>query len=445
MRTVFKFGLLTIIAGLAANAQDDNPAASERWSVYFQSTAIGQVHPGFDALYSGVQSLPDYAEKRVSLTGTIFADFRAGDFVDIVVNPEIAGGRGFGYVSGIAGFTNGEIPRVAGATPTPYIARAYLRAVAPLGGSTQTVEAGPNRLGGTQKSSRLTFVMGKFAISDFFDNNAYSHDPRSQFMNWALMSNGAWDYPADVRGYTAGAVIDLTVGAWSARWATVMEPTYANGPTLDTHLLKNRGMVWEAEHRHAVAKHPGAVRLLGFLNREHAGTYLAAIHAAETSGAIPTLDASRRDGTEKYGFGINFDQELAPDLGVFGRYSWSDGKTEAWAFTQIDRSVSGGVSIGGRYWGRPSHHFGAAFVRDYLSGDQRSFLGLGGLGFIIGDGRLNYTPESIFETYYSVPVRYGFTATGDYQHVNSPAYNRDRGPVSVYSLRIHWEASLRRH
>lgn len=439
-------GCILAIALLAptAAAQSNDSQRDQRWNLYFQSTAIGQAHPGFPALYSGTNSLPDVAEKRVSWTGTIFFNLRITDRLDLVVNPEIAGGRGFGYVTGIAGFTNGEIPRVASATPSPYVARAFIRFTAPLSSKTEVVESGANQLGGTQPVSRFTAVAGEFAMTDFFDNNTYSHDPRTQFMNWAIMYNGAWDYPADVRGYTVGLYQELTVGPWSLRHATAMEPTVANGGTLDTRLGKNRGETAEYERRYSPFGSPGAVRVLGYLNREDAGTFLDSLHAAEARGQKPSLDTSRRQGTEKYGFGLNLEQRIAKDIGVFARYGWSDGKTETWAFTQIDRSVSGGISLGGALWKRPSHHAGIAAVRNYLSGDQRAFLAAGGLGFLIGDGALNYRPEAIVEAYYAVPVGEGFTITGDYQHVQNPAYNRDRGPVSVYSLRIHWEASMGR-
>jgi high affinity Mn2+ porin len=440
--------LLLLARSLGAQtpaAQDGGASGEERWSVYLQSTAIGQAHPGFPAEYSGFNSLPDYAEKRVSLTATVFADFRLCSFADFVIDPELAGGRGFGYVSGIAGFTNGEIPRVAGAAPSPYIARAFVRIRVPLGREQERMESAPNQLGGSQPVSSLTIIAGKFSVTDFFDNNTYSHDPRSEFINWSLMSNGAWDYPADVRGYTEGIVEDLRLRSWSLRHATVLEPEQANGRTLDTRIGKNRGEVVELEHRHAPLHHPGAVRLLGYWNREDAGNFRESLQAAAATGEVPVFDTSRRNGAAKYGFGVNVEQEILRDLGVFGRYGWSDGKTEAWAFTQIDRSVSGGVSIGGWFWKRPRDHAGAAAVRNYLSGDQRAFLAAGGMGFLIGDGRLNYHPESIVEIYYAVPMPRGFTLTGDYQHVGDPAYNRARGPVAVYSLRVHWESTLRGH
>jgi high affinity Mn2+ porin len=283
---------------------------------------------------------------------------------------------------------------------------------------------------------RFTLITGKFAVTDFFDSNSYSHDPRTQFMNWSLMYNGAWDYPADTRGYTIGTMQELTMSSWSLRAASVMEPTEPNGPTFDTRIAKNRGEVAEWEQRYSPKKHPGILRLLGYLNRERAGTFRDAILRDGTTD----LASTRRPGAKKCGFGVNMEQEIAREIGAFARYGWADGKTEAWAFTQIDRSLSGGVSIGGRLWKRGRDRIGIAGVRNYLSGDQRSFLAHGGLGFIIGDGRLDrYRPENIFEAYYAGRVSNDWTLTADFQHVRNPAYNADRGPVSVATIRLHWE------
>ena len=430
-------GLLCLLPSLAAQEASDQPQPfSERWNIHFQATSIGQHHGGFPSLYEGDNSLPPQPESRASLTATVFLAVRLGWHTDLVINPEIAGGRGFGLVTGIAGFTNGEIPRVSSATPTLYPARAFLRTTWALGAETESVENGMNQPAGAQPVRRFTAIVGKFAVTDYFDSNSYSHDPRKQFMNWALMYNGAWDYPADTRGYTIGAMEELATRNWSLRLAQTAEPTVANGPTFDTRIDKNRGDTVEVERRYHSGGHAGALRVLGFANREDAGTFREAMRP----GGPPNLAATRRNGTLKYGFGVNLEQALTPDIGVFSRYGWSDGKTEAWAFTQIDRSLSGGVSIQGKLWKRGGDQIGVAAVRNYLSGDQRSLLAAGGLGFIIGDGRLDrYRPESIVEAYYSWQATKQFTLTGDFQRVANPAYNHNRGPVSVLTLRVHWE------
>lgn len=218
-------------------------------------------------------------------------------------------------------------------------------------------------------------------------------------------------------------------------YARSIEISSANGPTLDTRMTKNRGQVAEGEARFRVGGRLGKLRALGYLNREDAGTFREALSA----GGKPDLDSTRRMGTRKYGMALNLEQSLTRDVGLFSLYGWSDGKTEAWAFTQIDRSISGGVLIGGRFWKRPADQIGVAAVRNYLSGDQRSFLAAGGVGFIIGDGRLDYRPESIVEAYYAWHAIKGWTVTGDYQYIQNPAYNRDRGPVNTLSIRLHWE------
>jgi len=423
--------LILIFGAAAACRGQETPA----WSLHFQATSIGQWHGWFLSPYEGANSLPSHPERRVSLTTTVFFAVRLNSRWEFVINPEIAGGKGFGQVTGIAGFTNGEIPRVSSATPTLYPARAFVRYTIPIGGEVESIENSPNQAAGTLPVNRVTMIAGKFAITDFFDNNTYSHDPRAQFMNWALMYNGAWDYPADTRGYTIGTMQELHMRAWSLRAATVMEPTTANGPAFDTRIGRNSGEALEFERDFNPIGRPGAIRVLGFLNREDAGTYREAMH----EGATPNLDPTRRNGTKKYGFGLNFEQAILHDAGLFARYGWNDGKTESWAFTEIDRSVSAGASVRGRCWGRREDVVGVGAVENFLSGDHRSFLAAGGFGFIIGDGRLNYRPEQIVESYYSFRASKQWIVTADYQHIVNPAYNRDRGPVHVATIRLHWE------
>src|SRR5581483_10351470 len=339
-------------------------AEDQDWNIHFQATSIGDMHGSFRSPYEGLNSLPPHPERRVSLTATLFFAARLSNNTIIVINPELAGGKGFGGVTGIAGFPNGEIPRVAAATPKPYLARGFIQNTWALGDDVEMAEDDANQLRGALPLRRLRSTAGRFALSDFFDNNSYSHDPRTQFMNWALMYNGAWDYPADSRGYTVGLVEDLAMRNWSLRVATALEPTVANGPDLDWHFTKNRGLVTEWERRYSPLARRGALRILGYLNRDRGGVFREAVQLAH--GGVPDLAPTRRNGSKKYGFGINLEQAINQDIGLFARYGWSDGKTESWAFTQIDRSLSGGTSIGGRRWNRPLDRVGIAGVRNYL-------------------------------------------------------------------------------
>jgi high affinity Mn2+ porin len=287
--------------------------------------------------------------------------------------------------------------------------------------------------------TRYTVIAGRFTLTDFFDNNRYSHDPRTQFMGWGVMYNGAWDYPADVRGYTWGWVHEFHTRNWSLRYGSAAEPRVANGLRFDRRILRDRGDVFEGEYRYTVRKHPGTVRALEYLNHADAGTYSEAILLAKQNGGAPDVTATRRSGTLKYGFGINAEQELTKDIGVFGRLGWNDGKTESFAFTAIDRLATVGASITGQRWRRPFDTVAMEITVSGLSAVHREYLELGGHDFLLGDGRLRYGRESVSETYYSARLFPGFFASFDLQHVANPAFNWDRGPVWIESIRLHWE------
>jgi len=314
----------------------------ERWNLFYQATSIGQYHGMFHSPYAGQFSLQNYPERDVSLTTTLFLGLRLEKNTLLYFDPEIAGGRGFSNVNGLANFSNGELPRVASATPKPYLARLYISHDFGFGKEKESFESDENQLAGQRPMNRYTITAGRFTLTDFFDNNRYSHDPRTQFMGWAVMYNGAWDYPADVRGYTWGWVHELHLRNWSFRYASAAMPRVANGLRLDHRLFRNRGDVFEGEYRYAVSKHTGAIRVLHYLNHANAGNYAEAIRQAERSGSPPAVTDTRRNGTLKYGFGVNVDQELNEDIGVFARLGWNDGKTESFAFTAIDRLITGG-------------------------------------------------------------------------------------------------------
>ena len=411
----------------------------ERWNLFYQATSIGQYHGTFRSPYEGANSLENVPEKDASLTTTFFFGLRLARNTQLYFDPEIAGGRGFSRVSGIANFPNGELPRVASATPKPYLARLYVTQDFGFGDETESLSSEANQLAGTRPMKRYSVTIGRFTVTDFFDNNRYTHDPRTQFMGWGIMYNGAWDYPADTRGYTWGWMHELHTRRWSFRYASVAEPKLANGLRFDRRLFVNRGDIFEQEIRYAVKEHPGAVRVLSFLHHTNSGRYGEAIQIAEQTGAVPDVTATRRNGTLKYGFGLNVEQELTKDFGVFGRLGWNDGNTESFAFTAIDRLASTGVSVTGTRWKRPHDTAATALTVSGVSGVHAEYLARGGLDFIIGDGALRYGPEYISESYYSARLFPGLFATFDLQHVSNPAFNRDRGPVWASSLRLHLE------
>ncbi|MGI9073819.1 MAG: carbohydrate porin [Bryobacteraceae bacterium] len=424
----------------ATTSTTDQPA-TENWNLFFQATSIGQYHGTFHAPYQGPYSLENIQERDVSLTTTLFLGLRLGQNTQLYFDPEIAGGRGFSRVNGIADFPNGELPRVASATPKPYLARLYISHDFGFGGETEHFDSSENQLAGNRLMIRYTVAVGRFTVTDFFDNNRYTHDPRTQFMGWSVMYNGAWDYPADTRGYTWGWFHEFHTRNWSLRYGSAAEPRVANGLRFDRRLLLDRGDMFEVERRYEIGKRPGTIRLLDFLLHSDAGNYAKAVLQSEQTGTRPDVTVSRRVGTLKYGVGVSMDQELSHDIGVFSRLGWNDGKTESFAFTAIDRMASGGVSVGGRSWRRKDDVVASAFIASGLSGVHASYLAHGGLDFLIGDGRLDYAPEYVWETYYSARLFPGFFTSIDAQHVVNPAFNHDRGPVWVWSLRLHLELS----
>ena len=438
----FVYSCILLIPGFAwaQEAQpSEEPQKPERWNLFYQATSIGQYHGTFRSPYSGPYSLQNYPERDVSLTTTLFLGLRLEKNTFLYFNPEIAGGKGFSGINGLANSSNGELPRVASATPKPYIARLYLSHDFGFGDAKEPVESGPNQLAGERPMNRYTVTAGRFTLTDFFDNNRYSHDPRTQFMGWAIMYNGAWDYAADVRGYTWGWVHELHTRDWSLRYASAAMPRVANGLRFDRRLLRNRGDVFEVERRYAVNQHPGSMRVLHYRNYAKAGTYSDAIRQAEMDGGPPVLTDTRHNGNPKFGFGVNMEQELAKNIGVFGRLGWNDGKTESFAFTAIDRLATGGVSVGGQRWHRPRDTVATELTVSGISGVHAVYLARGGYDFLIGDGRLQYGPEYIWETYYNARLFPGFFAGFDLQHVTNPAFNQQRGPVWIPSIRLHME------
>jgi high affinity Mn2+ porin len=441
--------LLLLSSGAAIAQQtadqpgDATPAVPERWNLYFQATSIGDYHGTFSAPYTGPLSLQDYPERDVSLTSTLFFTARLTTNTQLIFNPEIAGGKGFSGVAGIGDPPNGEIPRVSSAMPKPYLARLLVSHDFGFGTKQEKVESDANQLAGMRPVTRYSIYAGRFTLTDYFDNNAYTHDPREQFMAWGVMYNGAWDYPADTRGYTWGLVQELHTANWALRYAIAAEPRVANGEQLDRRLFRDHGHTFEGERRFSLGDRAGAVRLLGFANRADAGTYSTALRLAAATGAAPDVTATRRPGTLKYGVGVNVEQEVARDVGVFMRLGWNDGETESFVFTAIDRLASGGVSVKGTRWKRKNDVVASSFTAGGISGVHAEYLAHGGLDFLIGDGRLSYAPEYVWESYYSACVCPGLFATFDLQHDTNLAFNHDRGPVWIPSIRLHMAFGLK--
>jgi len=450
--TLWKMLTVTVATAVSAWAQVDTAPSGggemERWNLFYQATSIGQYHGTFRSPYAGAESLADSPERDVSLTTSLFFGLRLDQNTQLYFDPEIAGGRGFSGVAGIANFPNGEMPRVASVTPTPYLARLYVTHDFGFGSDTETITGEENQLAGERPATRYTVIAGRFTVTDFFDNNRYTHDPRTQFMGWGIMYNGAWDYAADTRGYTWGWVHEFHTRRWSLRYASAAEPRTANGMRFDRRILRDRSDMFEGELNYKPRGHAGAIRLLSFLNHSDAGDYAEAIRLADRTGTRPDVTATRRVGTLKYGFGVNLEQEITANVGAFARLGWNDGKTESWAFTAIDRLASGGISITGARWKRPFDTMATGFTASGIAAVHTQYLARGGLDFIIGDGRLRYAPEYASESYYSAHLRPGVFATFDLQRVVNPAYNRDRGPLWIPSVRLHVELgkeTFRRH
>jgi high affinity Mn2+ porin len=445
MRKTFVLAL-AIFYGMNIHAQTPDTSSGESWSYHYQITAIKQGHPAFKALYSGQNSLVNQGEKALlSVTSTLYLGRRLWKGAAIYIDGEIAGGSGISSTKGVAGFPNGETFRIGDPSPTLYIARGFFSQDIALPGSGTYYEApDANQLRGYRPSSRITISAGKFAISDFYDNNKYAHDPRVQFLNWSLMSNAAWDYPANTRGYTSGIVVELVKPSWAVRISSVVVPKMANGPKMDWKINKAHSETFELEKNWLLNKLPGTVRILVFHTLSQAPSYRQTLDEVKR-GDSSSLDVYTGDrewknyGGLKVGFGLNAEQDFTTDIGIFVRTSWNDGKTATWAYTEIDRSSSLGVNIKGSSWKRENDNIGIAGVLNGISPDHRAFLNAGLYGFIIGDGRLNYGKEGILEVYYRAQLAKTLWATIDYQFINNPAYNRDRGPVNVFGVRAHVE------
>ena len=422
----------------------DSESVSDRFWISFQANFIRQQHSAFDAKYSGPDSFQPDSAHATSRVETLFTGFQIARQLEILADVESAGGAGLSNTLGIAGFPNVDVVRNPTLGESPYVSRVMLHYTLALSKESTEATRNPLSLAATVPERRLELRLGKMSTVDFFDLNSVGSDSHLQFMNWATVNNGAFDYAADTRGYTYGLVAEYYDNAWAARFGEMLMPTVANGITLDWNIARARGENFEFEYRPALLpKRAASVRALAFLNHANMGSYRQAIDGyLDGNDVVPDVTIYRRQGRLKYGFGLNAEQELTPLWRAFGRLGWNDGANESFAYTEIDRTAEIGSDFRGKPWHRPQDKVGAAIVSSGISGDHRRYLALGGDGFILGDGALHYGLEKIVEMYYTAHVWRGISFAIDYQHVTDPGYNRDRGPASVLGFRIHVEDAI---
>ena len=416
--------------GLAQNID----SVSKKFILHAQVTLVNQHKPSFVVPYTGTNSFLGKTENAASFTSTLYMGAKMNSTTFLIFNPELSGGEGLSKVLGMGSNPNGETFRVSSTDLKVYIARLYLRKIINLGNQYQEVNEDFNQFKQKISNKYIALTLGKVSIADYFDLNKYSHDPRTQFLTWGLMGNGAWDYPANTRGYSPSAVIEYFTPKYELRFAYSLMPTTANGAVMDWNFKKSGGYTFEYAQKYTLKNKPGVVRLLAFYNTALMGNYKEATQLMK-----PIIELTRNYKNSKIGYAINIEQGLTNELGSFFRTSWNDGKTETWAFTEIDKCISGGLVLNGTKWNRTNDNIGIAYIASGLSSDHQAYLAAGGLGFGLGDGKLNYAAEQVAEIYYlNSLVKNRVWLTGTYQWIKNPGYNADRkGPAQTFSLRLH--------
>ncbi len=452
---------LLVVLALTAYSQDAPPAEqpqpdapdthtpdtffehsqTAKWWVSGQANFIFQANGNFYAQYSGPNSFRNTSQNALSRVLTLFTAYEFTPNSQVYVDVEESGGSGLSAALGLAGFVNLDVVRNPTIGQAPYIARLLYQQIIPL--SDEKIESDRNFLSmPTQLPvKRLTLRFGKFSMVDFFDNNIGGTDSHYQFLNWVIDNNGAYDYAADTRGYTIGAIIELEERSWALRFAETLMPKIANGPNLDADVARARSENIELELRPQLAKNKDTtIRLLSYINHGNMGNYEEAVKLyLDHVAATPEVSATAQQGTIKYGFGANFEQEFVKDAYFFGRWGWNEGKHESFCYTEDNEGYEVGVYSRGTNWHRTLDRAGIAFVSSGLSKAHQAYLGYGGLGFILGDGALDYGRENIEEIFYTAHVWRGLFLAGDVQHINNPGMNRARGPVTVPGIRLHLE------
>ena len=430
---------LALMLGGAGGSQADTPAAASpgRFAVYGQATYTEQETDGFHAPYSGPNSLTPNSGREAT-DATLFLGARLWNGAELWVNPEADEGFGLDDTLGLAGFPSGEAYKLGRNAPYFRLQRAFIRQTINLGGAVGIADAGPNQFAIPQSSDRLVITLGKISVVDIFDVNRYAHDPRGDFLNWSVIDAGTFDYAADSWGYTLGGATEWYVGSWAWRVGVFDLSDVPNSNVLEPAFDEYQ-IDLEAEHRHELFGQPGKVDVTLFESRGRMALYQDAIAYGEANGLLPELAPVRRY-RKRDGISLNLEQQLTTNLGMFARLGDAGGNVEAYEFTDIDYTGSVGLSVGGAPWHRPGDTVGVAGVVNAASRNLRQYLAAGGLGILIGDGKLPHAGhEDILETYYELAAVSALHLTFDYQWVANPAYNRDRGPVSIFAIRIHVE------
>lgn len=420
-----------------ANASDEY----EDWTARFQTTYVRQVKPAMRATYNGSNSLLAEKEYSYTATATAYLGIRPWKGGELYLNPEITQGIPFSGLAGAGGFSNGELTRTAGSEPKLYRQRLFLRQTWGLGGGNEKVDPDLNQMAGLVDKNRAVLTLGNFSALDIFDDNAYAKDPRVHFMNASFMAPLSYDYAADARGFGWGFAVEWYQDDWVVRFGRMTGPKEPNMLPIDFRIMKHYGDQLELEHAHTLLDKPGKIRLLAWRNRANLASFRDALDYLKTNpDSDPQTILYVRNGEKiKYGVGINIEQAITDQLGFFLRAMKADGRSETYAFTETDASIGTGLSLKGGAWGRGMDTLGLAFAHNGLSKERRDYLAAGGISFFIGDGKLNYRPEQIFETYYSLHLGKNTFLSADYQRMRNPAYNADRGPANFYALRFHAE------
>jgi high affinity Mn2+ porin len=421
----------------AALAQiSDQASQPQTWAVHAQATFVLQGHDAFRSPYRGAQSLDPGARGNETADVTFYAGVRPWAGAELWIDPEIDQGFGLSNTLGVAGFPSGEAYKVGARDPYLRLPRLFMRQTFDLGGERQAVDPDLNVLGGAHASDRLVLTVGKFGVTDVFDANDYAHDPRQDFFNWTLIDTGTFDYAADAWGYTYGASAELYKGQWALRGGWFDLSKSPNSASLDSKFDEYQWIA-EGERRYTLAGRAGKIDLTGYLTHGHMALFADAVALSAETGAPADASAVRRMH-ERAGVSLNLQQAITDNLGAFVRAGVADGRYEAYEFTDVDRTFAFGLAQGGKPWGRAGDRLGAAVVVNEASSERQAYLAAGGLGILVGDGQLPHPgAETTFETYYNLEIIKGLHATVDYQFVNNPAYNRDRGPVSVLAVRLH--------